>query len=70
DLKKELKGSNFKRSILVSSWIQKGEILTTQNIRIARPGDGLCPSFWDQTIGCRATKDMPVGHPISLCDFH
>ena len=41
NLKKELKGANFKRSILVSSIIKKGEMLTTDNIRVARPGDGL-----------------------------
>jgi N-acetylneuraminate synthase len=69
NLKKELKGANFKRSILVSSIIKKGEMLTTDNIRVARPGDGLCPSLWKHALGCRAKKDMQVGYPLSLQDF-
>ncbi len=68
-LKKELKGANFKRSILVSSSIKKGEILSCHNIRVARPGDGLCPSLWRHALGCVAKKDMEVGYPISLNDF-
>jgi sialic acid synthase SpsE len=63
------KGSFFKRSILVSSNISKGQLLTSKNLRVARPGDGLCPSYWHQILGCKATKDMLVGHPVSLGDF-
>lgn len=69
NLKTESKGVHFKRSILVSSVIQKGEILTTKNIRVARPGDGLCPSLWKVVLGSRATQNMKVGHPLSLDDF-
>ena len=66
---KKNKASFFKRSILVSSMIKRNEILTTENIRVARPGDGLCPSFWNQVLGAVATCDMRVGHPLSLSDF-
>ena len=59
----------FKRSILVSSPIQAGERFTPQNIRVARPGDGLCPSRWTEILDAHATKDMPVGHPIADEDF-
>ena len=46
----------FKRSILVSFPIQAGERFTTQNIRVARPGDGLCPSRWTEILDAHATK--------------
>ena len=59
----------FKRSILVSSAIQAGDLLTPENIRVARPGDGLCPSRWTEVLNGYATKDLPVGHPISDEDF-
>jgi pseudaminic acid synthase len=59
----------FKRSILVSSPIQAGERFTPQNIRVARPGDGLCPSRWTEIMDAHATKDMSVGHPITDEDF-
>ena len=69
DRKRELKGANFKRSILVSSSIRKNDILTESNIRVARPGDGLCPRYWKNVLGCRATQDLEVGHPLSFSDF-
>jgi len=43
--------------------------LSPQNIRVARPGDGLCPSRWTEILGTHATKDLPVGHPIAEEDF-
>ena len=63
------KGSIYKRSILVSSPIHSGDILTERNIRVARPGDGLCPSLWDDVLGKKATIDMSVGHPIAKEDY-
>ena len=41
----------YKRSILVSQEIKKGDRLTEGNMRIARPGDGLCPSKWSEVLG-------------------
>ena len=40
----------FKRSILISSPVCEGDRLTPKNIRIARPGDGLCPSRWFEIV--------------------
>ena len=61
--------SFFKRSILVSSTVQKGDILTPGNLRIARPGDGLCPSRWLEVLDSYATRNLPIGHPLSEKDF-
>ena len=62
--------SVFKRSILVSSPVCEGDQLTYENIRIARPADGLCPSRWFEIVNSSfATRDMPVGHPLSEADF-
>ncbi len=61
--------SFFKRSILVSSSIAKGDLLTVSNLRIARPGDGLCPSMWKQVLGRVSKYDLPIGHPLSETDF-
>ena len=65
----EKKGSFFKRSILVSKPIHRNETLTTNNLRVARPGDGLCPSLWNEVLGKVANRNMIVGHPLSLDDF-
>ncbi len=64
-----LSGSFFKRSILVSSKIRENDLLTEKNIRVARPGDGLCPSLWKEVLGAKAIRDMEVGHPLKINDF-
>lgn len=69
DNRSQSKAAFFKRSILVSSGIKKGQMLTASNIRVARPGDGLCPSLWHDVLGQIALKDMVVGHPLSDSDF-
>jgi len=61
--------AKFKRSILVSSPIQKGDRLTPENVRIARPGDGMCPSRWNDILGQCASIDMNIGHPLSDQDI-
>lgn len=64
-----VKGSFFKRSILVAETIARGETLTAENLRVARPGDGMCPSRWEQILGQRASRDLPVGHPLGEEDL-
>ena len=44
-------------------------LLTKDNIRVARPGDGLCPSLWFDVLGAKAIIDMDIGHPLSKKDF-
>ncbi len=58
----------YKRSILVASPIAKGDVLTEENIRVARPGDGLCPSYWEKVLGKISTRNLPVGHPLCMDD--
>ena len=65
----EVKPGFFKRSILVSAPIAKGEILSASNLRVARPGDGLCPSRWEEVLGERAACDLEVGHPLAEGDL-
>ena len=60
----------FKRSILVSKDIKAGDSLSPENIRIARPGDGLCPSHWEKVLGKRVLRNLCVGHPLSLEDIN
>ena len=58
----------YKRSILVSQEIKRGDRFTKENIRIARPGDGLCPSKWSEVLGKRALIDMEIGDLLSMED--
>jgi len=66
--KAEEKSRMFKRSIYIVSDIKAGELLTTQNLRVIRPGDGLAPKYFDDILGKRAKIDLKRGTPMSL-DF-
>lgn len=60
---------HFRRSILVSRKISAGDTLTEENIRIARPAGGLCPSKWQTVLGKISRVDLEIGHPLSENDF-
>lgn len=55
----EKKNINIARkSIVAKRAIQKGEILTEENLYIKRPGDGISPMRWYEIIGTKAVKDF------------
>lgn len=62
----EGKSIAFKRSIYVAEDIGEGELLTKENIRVIRPGDGLHPRNYDAVLGKRAKKALNKGTPFSL----
>jgi pseudaminic acid synthase len=61
----EEKSVFFKRSIYISKDIRKGEILTTDNLRIIRPANGLAPKHWEEVLGKTAKADLKAGTPLS-----
>lgn len=62
--KTEEKSRQFRRSIYISKDVQKGEILTSENIKVVRPGDGLAPKFYEEVIGEKANVDLVKGTPM------
>ncbi|MDT0554147.1 N-acetylneuraminate synthase [Urechidicola vernalis] len=46
-----------RKSIVASTRINKGEILTESNIAVKRPGNGISPMLWDSIIGTKATME-------------
>ena len=46
--------------------IKKGDVLTTKNIGIIRPGDGGPPSLFEEVIGLKSVRDLPKGTPFNL----
>ncbi|MBP1680114.1 MAG: hypothetical protein H6Q35_453 [Proteobacteria bacterium] len=46
-----------RKSIVASKKIQIGEVLSSDNIAIKRPGNGLSPMRWDEVIGTMASKN-------------
>ena len=61
----EEKSRVFKRSIYVARPIAEGEVFTTENLRVIRPGDGLLPRHWDVVLGRRAARPLAAGTPLS-----
>lgn len=45
-----------RKSIVASKPIQKGEFFTEDNLTVKRPGNGISPMLWDETIGTKAIK--------------
>ncbi|MDO8675115.1 MAG: pseudaminic acid synthase [Candidatus Omnitrophota bacterium] len=55
----------FRRSIFVSRDIKKGEVFTSENIKVIRPGQGLSPKYYAQLLGRKAKQDISRGTPLS-----
>jgi len=59
----------FKRSIYVAKDIKEGEVFTSTNIRVLRPGHGLEPKYYEKLIGTIAKNDLKRGTPLKLEDI-
>lgn len=57
-----------RRSIMAIKEIKMGEILSTKNIGLRRPGNGLSPNFMDKILGLKATRNIKIGTLIVLGD--
>ena len=56
----------FRRSVYVVRDIQKGELLSRENIKVIRPGYGLAPSEITKCLGRRAKFDLKRGTALSV----
>ena len=54
----------FRRSIFVTRDVKKDEILTTDNIRVIRPGYGMKPKYYDEVLGKATKVDIERGTPL------
>lgn len=53
------------RSLFVVRDIQAGELLTDENIRSIRPGDGLHTKYYEEVLGKTARTDLKKGMPLT-----
>jgi N-acetylneuraminate synthase len=63
--KDEMASLKFRRSIYISRDMKLGDLLTTENIRIIRPGFGIEPKYYDLLLGRRVNKDLTKGMAMS-----
>ena len=55
----------FRRSIFAVKDIEKGEKITSENIRIIRPGYGMAPKEYKNILGKTAKEKIAFGEPLS-----
>ena len=61
----EDKSKIFRRSLYVAENMQAGEFFTEKNLRIVRPGMGLSPKYYDKIVGCKVSRFIAKGTPVS-----
>lgn len=62
----EQKSLIFRRSIYAAADIRRGDVFSSDNVRIVRPGNGAPPSFYEHLLGHHSKQDYNYGDPISL----
>lgn len=55
----------YRRSLYISQDMKKGDRLTTENLRIIRPGFGLAPKYYEILLGKKVNKDIDRGTPVT-----
>ena len=56
----------IRRSIVASKNIKKGEIFSSLNLTLKRPGTGITPMKWDKIIGKKAKRNFKKDSLISI----
>jgi len=62
----KIKARRFARSLFFVEDIKKGEIITHQNVRSIRPGNGLPPENISELLGKKVKENIEKGTPVSL----
>lgn len=61
----ERKSLAFRRSLYIVKDMKAGELLTPDTLRAIRPGFGLAPKYYEQSIGRAVKTDVKRGTPLS-----
>lgn len=62
----EMESRRLRRSLYIVKDVKRGEVLTLENIRAIRPGDGCSPKLLDEVIGRTFIADFEEGTPLSI----
>lgn len=59
------------RSLFVAQDMKAGEVFTPGNLRSVRPANGLHTKYYEELLGKKVARDVPMGTPMSweLVDF-
>jgi len=62
----ERESRRLRRSLYVVADVISGELVTHENVRAIRPGEGCAPKHLEEIIGRRFSKDVRVGTPMGF----
>ncbi len=62
----EIAGRLRRRSLYIAEDLQRGDILTMQNLRRIRPGHGLSPKYYEMLLGRKVNRSVKKGTPVTL----
>jgi len=65
----EKKSTAFRRSIFAVEDIKAGDLFTSKNVRVIRPGNGILPKYINSIIGMTSKRDIDRGNPILPVDL-
>jgi len=60
----EQKSLIFRRSLYIAQNMKSGDILTPDNLRAIRPGQGLPPKYYNLLLGKKIKVDVQAGTPV------
>ncbi len=60
----EQKSLVYRRSLYIAQDVEAGEVLTPDNLRVVRPGDGLHPRYYEQLLGRKLLREVKKGEPV------
>ena len=62
---REINSLKFRRSLYISENMRAGDIISSENVRIVRPGYGMEPKYFDLVLGKSVKKNVTKGTPLS-----
>jgi len=62
----EMESRRLRRSLFIVKDVEKGELVTNENTRAIRPGDGCSPKYLENLLGQRFNANFVAGTPMEL----
>tara|TARA_B100001250_G_scaffold149451_1_gene128031 strand:+ start:27931 stop:28971 length:1041 start_codon:yes stop_codon:yes gene_type:complete len=63
---KQIQGRDFSRSLYVVKDVNKGDVISENNVKSIRPGYGLHPKYLEEIIGMKFNRDLKKGNRMSF----
>jgi N-acetylneuraminate synthase len=62
----ERESRRLRRSLYIVKNVKKGDLISSDNLRAIRPGDGCSPKYLSSLLGKHFAKDFEIGTPMEL----